>query len=332
MPKTKPILLSGVKPTGRPHVGNYFGALKQFVDLQNDYQAFIMLANYHALTNIDSRESGGPAQVRRDTLDLAIDYLAIGLDPTKTVIFRQSDVPEHTELCWIFNCLTTVPYLMRAHAYKDAETKNKEVSVGTFDYPLLMAADILMYDPDVVPVGADQKQHVEIARDTAEKFNRVFAPIFKLPQPLIMEHVKTVPGLDGQKMSKSYGNTIPLFAPDEEIKKLVMTIRTDSKGVEEAKDPERDTVFALHKLFSAKDLSDLEKRYRQGGREGIGYKESKEILAENMIAYLRPMRARRAGIAADPEAVEKILENGAAVARDRAKQKMEAVRLAVGVK
>ncbi len=332
MSKAQKILLSGVKPTGRPHVGNYFGALKQFVDLQHDYHSFIMLANYHALTT-----SHNPAEIRRDTLDLAIDYLAIGLDPVKATIFRQSDVPEHTELAWIFNCLTTMPYLMRAHAYKDAETKNKEVSVGTFDYPLLMAADILMYDPDVVPVGQDQKQHVEIARDTAEKFNRVFAPIFKLPEPLIMKEVSVVPGLDGQKMSKSYGNTIPLFAADEEIRKLVMSIKTDSKGVEEAKDPETCNVFALHKLFATSDeskkrLDELEKRYRRGGKEGIGYKEAKEILAENMIKYLTPMRERRAGIAADPEAVEKILANGAEAARDCARQKMEAVRLAVGVK
>ena len=332
MSKTQKILLSGVKPTGRPHVGNYFGAMKQFVDMQGDYRAFVMLANYHALTT-----SHNPAEIRRNTLDLAIDYLAIGLDPAKVIIFRQSDVPEHTELGWIFNCLITMPYLARAHAYKDALAKNEEVTVGTFDYPLLMAADILLYDADVVPVGQDQKQHVEIARDTAEKFNRLFAPVFKLPEPLIMKAVAVVPGLDGQKMSKGYGNTIPLFATDDEIRRLAMTIKTDSKGVEDAKSPETCNVFALHKLFSVggkngNQLADLEKRYRQGGKEGIGYKEAKEILAENMIAYLRPMRERRAGIAADPEAVEKVLQNGATLARDRARQKMEAVRLAVGVK
>src|SRR3989344_3817633 len=170
----KKVLLSGVKPTGLAHIGNYFGAMKQFVGLQNDYRSFIMIADYHALTSVQNA-----IEMRRITLDLAIDYLAIGLDPEKVTIFKQSDVPEHTELAWIFNCLTTMPYLMRAHAFKDAEAKNKDINVGLFDYPLLMAADILLYDTDVVPVGQDQKQHLEIARDTAEKFNRVFGEAFK---------------------------------------------------------------------------------------------------------------------------------------------------------
>jgi len=229
----KKVLLSGVKPTGRPHIGNYFGAMKQFVDLQADYKSYIFIADLHALTT-----ARDPKQLRADTLDLAIDYLAIGLDPEKVVFFKQSDVAEHTELAWIFNCLTTMPFLARAHAFKDAETKNKEVNVGLFDYPLLMAADILLYDTDVVPVGQDQKQHVEITRDTAEKFNFTYGETFKLPEPLIMDEVKTLPGLDGQKMSKSYSNTIPLFADEKEIKRLVMTIKTDSKDVSEPKNPE----------------------------------------------------------------------------------------------
>lgn len=318
----KKVLLSGVKPTGRPHIGNYFGAMKQFVDLQADYKSYIFIADLHALTT-----ARDPKQLRADTLDLAIDYLAIGLDPEKVVFFKQSDVAEHTELAWIFNCLTTMPFLARAHAFKDAETKNKEVNVGLFDYPLLMAADILLYDTDVVPVGQDQKQHVEITRDTAEKFNFTYGETFKLPEPLIMDEMKTLPGLDGQKMSKSYGNTIPLFADEKEIKRLVMTIKTDSKDVSEPKNPEECNVFALHKLFSGEQLSELKKRYVEGG---IGYKESKEILAENMNKYLAPMREKRAEIAKDPDQVLQILKNGANSAREQAKLKMKEVRERVG--
>lgn len=319
----KKILLSGVKPTGRPHIGNYFGAMKQFVDLQNDYQSFVFLANYHALTGVQDAKNLG-----NDTLGLAIDYLAIGLNPKNVTLFLQSDVPEVTELAWIFNCITTMPYLMRAHAYKDATAKDKEVNVGTFDYPLLMAADILIQDADVVPVGADQKQHVEYARDTAEKFNRVFGDTFKLPEPLILEEVKTVIGTDGKKMSKSYGNTIGLFARDQEIRSGVMSIPTDSKGVDEPKNPEECSVFALHKLFSIEDLSELKKRYMGGG---IGYKESKDILVENMIRFIAPLRERRSEIEKNPDDVRKILRDGGEIARERAHLKMIEVRKKTGL-
>ena len=321
---TKKILLSGVKPTGRPHIGNYFGAIKQFVDLQEQYQSYIFIADLHALTTARDAKL-----LKQDTLDLAIDYLAIGLDPEKVVFFKQSDVSEHANLAWIFNCLTTMPYLARAHAFKDAETKSKEVNVGLFDYPLLMAADILLYETDVVPVGQDQKQHVEIARDTAEKFNNVFGETFKLPEPLILGNVKTVVGLDGQKMSKSYNNTIPLFADEKEIKRLVMTIKTDSKGVEEAKNPEECNVFTLHKLFTpTEQLVEIKKRYVEGG---IGYKEAKEILIENMNNYLTPLRAKRAEIAQNPDRVIQILKSGANLARTQAKLKMADVRAKVGI-
>lgn len=318
------IMLSGVKPTGRPHLGNYFGAMRQFAALQEEYHAFVMIADYHALTTVRVAK-----ELKQDTLDVAIDYLAIGLDPAKAVLFKQSDVPEHTELAWIFNCLTTMPYLMRAHAFKDAEARSKEVSVGVFDYPLLMAADILLYDAAVVPVGQDQKQHLEIARDTAEKFNHLYGETFKLPTPYILDQVKTVPGTDGQKMSKSYGNTIPLFATTAEIEEAVMSIKTDSKGVEEPKDPETDTVFALHRLVTpASELSELENKYRQGG---IGYKEAKGILIESLENFIAPLRAKRAQIAANPDDVIAILKNGGATARDRAKLKMEDVRRKIGV-
>lgn len=311
----KKILLSGVKPTGRPHIGNYFGAMRQFVDLQNDYRAYAMIADYHALTSVQNT-----AEMKQMTLDLAIDYLAIGLDPEAVTIFKQSDVAEHTELAWIFNCLTTMPYLSRAHAFKDAEARNKEVNVGLFDYPLLMAADILLYNTDVVPVGQDQKQHLEIARDTAEKFNRVYGETFKLPEPLILPHVQTVPGIDGQKMSKSYNNYIPLFASDDEIRRLVMSIVTDS-GSDIPKN-----VYEIHKLFLPKE--ELDSLY--GEKKGK-YKELKERLAEDIIKFITPLRAKREQIAANPDDVVTVLRNGASIARDQAKLKMEAVRRAIGV-
>lgn len=317
------MLLSGVKPTGTVHIGNYFGAMRQFVDFQNDYKSLVFIANYHALTSVSDGEA-----LRKLSLDVAMDYLAIGLDPKKTTIFLQSDVPEVTELAWVFNTITTVPYLMRAHAYKDAEAKNKEVNVGLFDYPILMTADILMYGADVVPVGFDQKQHIEIARDTAQKFNRVFGDTFKIPAPLILENVKTVMGTDGRKMSKSYGNTIGLFAEDDEIKKAVMSIPTDSKGVDEPKDPDTCKVFAFHELVSGKDLPDLRARYLAGG---IGYKESKEILFENMRAFIAPLRERRKEIARDPKAVLAMLSDGGNAARAIAKKKMSEVREKVGL-
>ncbi len=316
-------LLSGVKPTGTAHIGNYFGAIKQFVDFQNDYHQFIFVANYHALTSV----SDG-ALLKKLTLDLVMDYLAIGVDPKKTTMFLQSDVPEVTELAWIFNTITTMPYLMRAHAYKDAEAKNQEVNVGTFDYPMLMAADILMYDTDVVPIGQDQKQHVEYARDTAQKFNRIFGDTFKIPEPMILENVKVVLGTDGRKMSKSYGNVIGLFASDEDIKKAVMSIPTDSKVVEEPKDPATCKVFAFHELLKSPNLEDVRARYLVGG---IGYKESKDILVENMCAFIAPMRARREVIARDPMTVLEILRQGGEVARVIAKKKMQEVREKVGL-
>jgi len=320
---TKKILLSGVKPTGRPHIGNYFGAMKQFVDLQEKYDTRIFIANYHALTTLQDAK-----ELRENTLDIAIDYLAIGLDTQNVSLFVQSDVPEVSELAWIFECITTMPYLERAHAYKDAKTKGEEINAGTFNYPLLMSADILLQNADVVPVGADQKQHLEFTRDVVEKFNRLFGETFKMPEPLILEDVKIVPGTDGRKMSKSYGNTIPLFAEDEEIKKAVMSIVTDSKAPEEPKDPEEDNVFALHKLFSGKELSEIEKRYKNGT---MGYKESKEILIKNIASFMVPLREKRSLIAKDKEAVIKILKNGGNIARSTAKAKMIQVRKMTGL-
>ena len=312
----KKILLSGVKPTGRPHIGNYFGAMRQFVDLQNENDAYVFIADYHALTTLQNRE-----ELEQNSLDILLDYLAIGLDPNKVVIFKQSDVPEVTELAWIFNCITTVPYLMRAHAYKDAEAKNKEISVGTFDYPLLMAADILIQDADIVPVGQDQKQHVEYARDTAEKFNRIFGEeVFKIPEPIVLDNSGTVPGIDGQKMSKSYGNTIPLFGSDDEIKKLVMKIVTDSGS----EIPEN--VYAIHKLFKGEDeLKDIYEEHK--GK----YQKLKEILAEDIIDFVRPLRENREALAKDMDSVRNILKRGGETAKKRAMEKMAKVKEVIGV-
>ncbi len=316
-------LLSGVKPSGRPHIGNYLGAMRQFVDLAKTHESFVFVADYHAMNSVHNG-----SELRQNIVDQVLDYLAIGLDPNEVVLFKQSDLPEHTELCWIFNTFTTMPYLMRAHAYKDAQAKNKEINVGTFDYPMLMSADILMYDPDIVPVGADQKQHVEYARDTAEKFNRIYGDTFRLPESHIPSDIATIPGVDGQKMSKSYNNTIPLFADDETIRKAVMSVVTDSKGVEEKKNPEECNIYALHKHFSKDDLPDIEKRYKEGK---IGYKESKDILADNLIKFITPLRNKRDELSKDSNLVEKVLKQGYEKASVVVSEKMKDVKKKIGV-
>ncbi len=320
----KKILLTGIQPSGKPHIGNYFGMMKQVVESQDEYESFPFIANYHSLNTIQNAET-----MRENIIGVVLDYLAVGLDPEKVTLFKQSDVPQVTELCWILDTITTMPFLMRAHAFKDAEAKNKEISIGTFNYPILMAADILIQDTDVVPVGKDQQQHVEMARDIAEKFNRIYGETFKLPKSIIKEDVAVILGTDGQKMSKSYGNTIPLFAEDDEIKKLVMSISTDSKGVEESKDPEEDNVFALHKLFADEDqLGEIRKRYVEGG---MGYKESKDILVENIQNFIRPLREKRKELENNKEMVMEILKKGGKKARERAEKKMVEVRKVVGI-
>ena len=317
----KKILLSGVKPTGRPHIGNYFGAMKQFVDLLNsgDYDCYFFIADYHALNFIQNAD-----EMRQNTLDLAIDYLAIGLDPKKATLFKQSDISAHTELSCIFDTIVTMPYLMRAHAYKDAVAKNKEINVGTFNYPVLMAADILLYDTDVVPVGQDQKQHVEYARDIAQKFNSIFGETFKLPEPLIIEGVATVPGIDGRKMSKSYNNTIPLFATRDEILKAVMGIVTDSGDVNSDGIPKN--VYTIHKLF--KPESELKGLYDTNKGK---YQTLKESLIEDIDAFIKPLRERRAELAKDEKRMVEILKDGAVKANEKANKKLVEVKRAIGV-
>lgn len=311
----KKILLSGVKPTGRPHLGNYFGAMKQFVSLQESHVCYFMIADYHGLNFVQNKK-----EMLEYTIELAIDYLAIGLDPEVSVIFKQSDVPAHTELAWIFDTITTMPYLMRAHAFKDAEAKSKEISVGTYNYPMLMAADILLYDTDVVPVGSDQKQHVEIARDTAEKFNRLFGETFKLPDVYILDEVKVVPGIDGRKMSKSYDNDIGLFAEDDEIEKRVMAIVTDSGS------DIPQNVYAIHSLF--RNEADLKKLYEDNKGK---YKILKEALIEDIKTFIRPLREKRAIIAKDRNKVKDILLKGANYANDKANKTLKRAKINIGV-
>lgn len=309
-------MLSGLQPSGRPHIGNYFGAMRQFLDFQNqDLDCLVMIADYHALNS-----TRDPNILRQNIVDLVVDYLAIGLDPKKVTIFKQSDISEHTELTWIFDTITTMPFLMRAHAYKDAEAKKKELSVGVFNYPILMASDILLYDADIVPVGQDQKQHIEYARDIAEKFNHHYGATFKLPNAFIPKEVAIVPGIDGEKMSKSYGNTIPLFSSDEEIKKLVMSIVTDSSG----ETPKN--VYAIHSLF--RDEAYLRELYES--KKGK-YKDLKEALAEDIIAFVKPLRDKREAIYKDLDLIKSVLENGAKVAKLRASAKMTDVRQKIGV-
>ncbi len=317
METNKPILLSGIKPTGIAHIGNYFGAIKQWVEFQTvgSHQCYFMIADYHALNSVQKA-----GDMRDLTRELVLTYMAAGLNPDKVVLFKQSDVPAHTELAWIFDTITTMPYLMRAHAFKDAEAKSKEISVGTFNYPMLMAADILLYDTAKVPVGHDQKQHIEYARDTAEKFNRIYGDTFALPEEFIVPEVAIVPGTDGQKMSKSYGNTIPLFSSRLEIQDLVMGIVTDSSG------DRPENVYAIHKLI--KSERELEALYEEHKGK---YKALKEALIEDLDAFVAPMRERYHELASDPRIVADVLEKGGQLARERANAKIEAVRRAVGV-
>ncbi len=312
-----PVLFTGIKPTGDIHIGNYFGAIKQLVDLANagEHEVFVMIADYHALNFIQDA-----AEMRRLSLELAMTLVACGLD-SKVTIFKQSAVSAHAELTWIFDTITTMPYLMRAHAFKDAEAKSKEISVGTFNYPMLMAADILLYDANVVPVGQDQKQHIEYARDTAEKFNRTFSQdVLTLPEALIMPDVAVVPGTDGQKMSKSYGNTIPLFASREELTTKIMGIVTDSSG-------ERpENVYAIHKLFKTED--ELAPLYAEHAGK---YKALKEALIEDIDVYIAPLRERYNELAKNQAYIESVLEKGDQYANVQASNKLNVVKKAIGV-
>jgi tryptophanyl-tRNA synthetase len=312
---SKKILLSGIQPSGKPHIANYFGMMKQLLDQQDIHDVYFFIPDYHAMNSVKD-----PKAMKANIIDVLLDYLALGLNPEKSIIFKQSDVSEHTELAWIFDTITTVPYLERAHAYKDAKEKGKEMNVGLFNYPMLMAADILLYGPDIVPVGQDQKQHIEIARDTAEKFNNIFGETFKLPEHMIMKDVAIIPGTDGRTMSKSYGNTIPLFAEYAEIKKAVMSIVTDSsEGIPK-------NVYAIHNLI--RPASELMPIYESKTGK---YKELKELLIEDLEKFIAPLREKRKEFEKDVPKALAILKAGGEKAKKVASKKMEEVRGKIGV-
>lgn len=323
-PHDKKRALSAVKPTGRPHIGNYFGAMKQFVDLQDTFDMYVFIAEYHAMTTMQNNN-----ELRQSINDLVLDYLAIGINPEQATLYRQSDIPELTELTWMFNCLVTIPWLERAHAFKDRTEKGIEATVGLFDYPVLMAADILLPESEVIPVGKDQVQHVEMAREVARKFNNTYGDTFREPEEYIIEDVAIVPGTDGQKMSKSYGNTIPLFGTDSEIKKAIMSIVTDSKEPADKKNPDECNVFALHKLITSEpQLSEIKKGYEEGG---LGYGDSKKMLLENYLNFIAPMREKRAYYEQNPGIVRQILDEGKSKIQKIVKEKMKEVREKVGL-
>ena len=317
-------ILSGIQPSGTPHLGNYFGMMKPAIELQERGEAYYFIADFHALTTVQNA-----AALRANVHELALDFLACGLDPARSVFFRQSDVPQVAELAWILSTVTPMGLLERCHSFKDKTSRGIAPSHGLFAYPVLMAADILIYDSDIVPVGRDQKQHLEVTRDIAIKMNETFGSIFKLPEPAIQESTAVVPGLDGAKMSKSYHNTIDLFAPENVLRKKIMGIKTDSTPVEEPKPMEGSVILALHKLVASEvDHLAMENDFRVGG---AGYGDLKKRLFGAVWEYFAPFRAKRVELEADPGHVEKILADGAQKAAAVADSVMRRVRNAVGI-
>jgi tryptophanyl-tRNA synthetase len=322
-------ILSGIQPTGILHIGNYFGMIQPAIALQEKGETLYFIANYHALTSVQD-----PAVLRNNSHRVAVDFLACGFDPERGALFRQSDVPQVTELTWILSTIAPMGLLERAHSYKDKVARGISASAGLFTYPVLMAADILIYDTDVVPVGKDQKQHIEITRDLAAKINEQYgssskSPIFKIPEPSIRAATETVAGVDGQKMSKSYGNTIDIFGDEKETRKRVMSIVTDSKPVEAPKDPGSSTVFQLYSLFASPD--ELQEMRTQFERGGTGYGDFKKQLFGKLWEYFLPMRKRRDEILADQSYVDAVLKRGAEEANEIAGTVMKRVREAVGL-
>ena len=317
-------VLSGIQPTGRFHWGNYFGAIRQYIALQDNEQAFYFIADLHALTTI--RDA---SQLRALTRDAALDLLALGLDPGQATLFRQSDVPEVSELTWLLLTVTNLSWLEKCHAYKDKKERGLAADAGLFTYPVLMAADILIYDSDIVPVGVDQVQHIEVTRDIAERFNSIYGEVFVLPESRVLDATAKVPGTDGEKMSKSYGNVIELFEPAKRVRKKVMSIKTDSTPVEDPKDPAGCSVFDLYKLFADEDqVEDLAARYRAGG---LGYGDAKQALFELSQDHFSEASLRREELAADEGRLEEILQDGAARARVKAAEVLGRARSACGL-
>jgi len=320
-------ILSGIQPSGRLHLGNYFGMMEPAIRLQDEGEAYYFIADYHSLTSIHD-----PGELRDNVRDVAIDFLACGLDPEKAVFFRQSDVPEVTELTWILSCLTPMGLLERCTSYKDKIAQGISPSHGLFAYPVLMASDILIYNSDLVPVGKDQKQHIEVTRDIAQKFNDRYGEgeeLLRIPEPRIRENSAAVPGLDGRKMSKSYDNTIELFENEKALKKKIMRITTDSTPVEEAKDPDDSYIVMLYKLVATPDeVSEMESAFRRGGQ---GYGDFKKQLLDKLLEYFAPMRARRADIEQNNAYIEDVLQSGAEKARTVAQKTLAKIRKAVGL-
>ncbi len=318
-------VLSGIQPSGKLHIGNYFGAMRQHLQLQAEHNCFFFIADYHALTS-----NPAPDEIAGHTLGVALDYIALGLDTEKTVFWRQSDVPEVTELTWLLSCVTPMGLLQRCTSYKDKVAQGMSPNHGLFAYPVLQAADILIFDSELVPVGADQKQHIEVTRDIAARFNNNYGEVFTMPKDHIIESVAVVPGVDGRKMSKSYGNTIGIFEPETSVKKKIMKIVTDSVPVEEPKDPDKCNVFALLKLVASPDeLGEWDSKYRSGG---MGYGQAKKRLAELLLDYFRPFRQKRDELENNIDHVREVLAGGAERARAVAGETLEKARQAVGLR
>ncbi|MHB9068840.1 MAG: tryptophan--tRNA ligase [Sedimentisphaerales bacterium] len=317
-------VLSGIQPSGRLHIGNYFGAMRQHLQLQAENDGFYFIADYHAMTS-----GPKPDDLRKCKFAVAMDYLALGLDTNKTVFWCQSDVPEVTELCWILSCITPMGLLQRCVSYKDKIAQGLSANHGLFAYPVLQAADILIFDSNLVPVGADQKQHIEVTRDIADYFNNIYGETFVLPKDYIIDSVAVVPGIDGRKMSKSYDNTIEIFEPEASVKKKVMRMVTDSTPVEQPKDPSKCNIFALLKLVASEsEIKEWENKYRNGG---MGYGDAKKRLTELLLEYFRPYRQKRAELEQNTDYVRKVLADGAERARTVARKTLTRARKAVGL-
>ena len=317
-------ILSGIQPSGRLHLGNYFGMMKPALELQKQGQAYLFIADYHALTSVTDA-----AALRQGSIDVALDFLAAGLDTDKTLFYRQSDIPEVTELSWLLSVVTPMGLLERCHSYKDKVAKGLPATNGLFAYPVLMAADILIMNSNVVPVGRDQKQHVEVTRDIAIKFNNIYGQVFTIPEPSIREEVAVVPGVDGQKMSKSYNNTVEIFGDLKQARANIMKIVTDSKSVADKKNPDECNVFALYRLFATDaEREAMAARYREGG---LGYGEVKKALFEKFEAHFTPLRKKREELQKNMDYVHSVLRQGADRARTEAVGTLKKARQAVGL-
>ncbi|MFL2478851.1 MAG: tryptophan--tRNA ligase [Verrucomicrobiales bacterium] len=317
-------ILSGIQPSGRLHVGNFFGMMEPSIRLQEEGEAFYFIADYHSLTTVQD-----PKALKENVSNVAIDFLACGLDPNKAVFFKQSDVPEVTELSWLLSTVTPMGFLNRCHSYKDKTERGLEATHGLFAYPVLMAADILIYDSNVVPVGDDQKQHLEVTRDIATKFNNLYGDVFVIPEPKIRKDKARVPGLDGQKMSKSYGNILEIFGAEKTTRKKIMSIMTDSTPVEDPKDPSDSIILDLFGLVASdQQLEEMKDNFLQGG---VGYGDFKKRLFEAFWEYFEPMRARRKELCEDPQYIENILKEGATRAREVASATLKRARHSCGI-